>query len=196
MKFKLHFLAGLMLIITCGIFSGCEKAASSPAFGFNYIDIPQSLVSGGSSLNYLVPTGFDTNTFNFSIDAVNNKVNVFLGVSCSGKAATDGYSVGIATRTDTISQLISNSLIMVSPNPTKPVGLLPATAYSLPATVTVPDGQYAAPFYLTIDKTILKTYAGKKVALCVLLAGPTHYQLSPTNSQVIIIIDVDSLNLP
>jgi len=193
MKFKFNFLAGLIFIAILGILSGCEKAASSQDFGLNYIDIPQSLVSSGATLNYLVPTGFDANTFNFSIDAANNKVNVFLGVSCSGKAALDGYSVNITTRADTINQLISNGLIKLD---AKNVVLLPSTAYSLPTKVTVPGGQYAAPFYLTIDKTVLKTYAGQKVALCVVLSGPTNYMLSPTNSQVVIIIDVDALNLP
>ena len=192
MKFKLNFLALLTCAIACGIFSGCEKAASSVNFGFNYIDIPQSLVSGGSTLNYLVPTGFDNNTFNYNIDSVGNKVNVYLGVSCSGKAALDGYSVNITTRTDTVNQLIANGLIKLG---TKTVVLLPSTAYSLPQTVTVPSGQYQGAFYLSINKTMLKTYAGEQVALCVVLASTTHYTLSPTNKQVIIIVDVDSLNL-
>jgi hypothetical protein len=42
----------------------------------------------------------------------------------------------------------------------------------------------------------LKTYAGKKVALCVALASPSRYTLSSTNAKVVIIIDVDALKLP
>lgn len=173
----------------------CEKTDSKAAFGFTRIFIPQSTVSGNVNLNYLVPSGLDTNTFNYKIDTKNNKVNVFLGVSRAGTDVNDGYSVNIITRADTINTLINNGLIKVAPNASKTVVLLPTGSYTLPATVAVPSGQYAASFNLSIDITQLKTFAGKKVALCVALASPTKYTLA-TNSKVIIIIDVDALHLP
>jgi len=103
--------------------------------------------------------------------------------------------VDIETRTDTINTLIANGLINLTPS-TIPVVILPETAYTLPSTVTVPAGQYAASFYLTIKLDELKTYVGKKVALCVAIKNPTKYILSTTNDRVIILIDVDALKLP
>ncbi|RYE28367.1 MAG: DUF1735 domain-containing protein [Sphingobacteriaceae bacterium] len=196
MKFKpsvkqLTFFAALLAIYLMG----CDKKDSNTAFGFNYVYMPQATVSGGTNLNYLVPSGLDTNTYNYKIDAKNNKVNVYLGVSCSGKVATAGYTVSVTTRSDTIATLISSGAINVAPNATKAVVLLPNIAYTLPATVTVPAGEYRADFNLAIDLTMLKTYAGKKVALCVMVSNPTNYMLNNTANKVVIIIDVDALKL-
>lgn len=165
------------------------------AFGKSVIYIPQSTQSGGISLNYNVPkSATDTNYIkysNFQVDSINNKVNIFLSVSRSGLEDYKSYTVNIATRTDTINQLITSGGISTI----KPVVLLPASAYSLPATVTVPDGSYQEDYILSIDKTILKSYSGKLVALCVEISNPTFYTLSTVNNKVIIIINVDYLKL-
>lgn len=186
------FFSAFMLI---GMIS-CEKQDSSAPFGLTKIYIPQSTSSGGINLNYLVPSGLDSATHNYFIDQKNNKVNVFLGVNRSGKEQADSYSVSIGTRSDTINQLIADSLIKVNPNHSKQVILLPATAYTLPANITVPGGQTTMTFNLAINETMLKTYAGQKVALCVTLSNPTKYSLNTINDKVIIIIDVDALMLP
>ncbi|RYE37093.1 MAG: DUF1735 domain-containing protein [Sphingobacteriaceae bacterium] len=197
MKVKLYFkpLVYLSLLFVITGLAGCEKNDSAANFGDNYIFIPQATVSGGTNLNYTVPSGLDTNTYNYRIDTKNNKVNVLLGVSCSGKVANAGYTVNLATRTDTITQLINNGQIKVAPNATKTVMQLPADAYSLPTAVTVPSSSYMTGYYLSIDKTKLKTYAGQKVALCVIISNPTNYVLNQAYKQVIIIIDVDALKL-
>lgn len=195
--FNYKQLPGLFaFVIIALVFYGCEKNDQDTQYGITNIYLTQSTTSGGTNLNYLVPSGRDTTTFNYSIDTKNKKVNVLLGVMRSGKQISDGYTVTVSTRADTIAQLISNGLIKVNPNPTKTVVQLPATAYTLPASITVPSGQYQGSFNLSIDITTLKTYAGQKVALCVVLSNATAYTLSSTNKQVIIIIDVDSLKLP
>jgi hypothetical protein len=199
MKIFVKQLAKISLFLIIIFFMSCGQKEADKPFGNTIVYIPQSMVSGGVTLNYLIPSvnSFDTNTNNFKVDTLGNKVNVFLGITCSGKQqALSGYSVNISTRSDTINQLIANGLIKVAPNATKTVVLLPASAYSLPTTVTVPSGQYASSFYLTIDKNMLKTYAGMKVALCVVVSSPSLYTLSTRNQQVVIIIDVDSLKLP
>lgn len=184
-----------ILIIITFIFTQCQKSDSSLAFGKSVIYIPQSTQSGGISLNYNVPkSATDTNYIkysNFQVDSINNKVNIFLSVSRSGLEDYKSYTVNIATRTDTINQLITSGGISTI----KPVVLLPASAYSLPATVTVPDGSYQEDYILSIDKTILKSYSGKLVALCVEISNPTFYTLSTVNNKVIIIINVDYLKL-
>ena len=195
MKIQVKQIAILIAVIALIGLVGCEKNDSETLFGYSKIYIPQSTVSGGQNLEYLVPTGANKDTHNFKVDTLGNKVNVYLGVTRSGLATYDAYSVDIETRTDTINTLIANGLINLTPS-TIPVVLLPASAYTLPATVSVPAGQYAASFYLTIQLDVLKTYAGKKVALCVAIKNPTKYILSTTNDRVIILIDVDALKLP
>lgn len=185
--------AVMLLLSYIGLFLyGCEKADSEQDFGYNYIFIPQATATGGGTLNDVVPTGNDAGNFNYKVDAINNKVNILLGVSCSGKTVSKGYTVSIATRADTVTQLISNGTLKAD---AKTVVLLPSTAYFLPSTVTVPDGQYMASFYLSVDEGALKAYAGQKVALCVALSNPTSYKLSPSYNKVIVIIDVDALKL-
>lgn len=188
---QLIILIALMAII---FQVGCDKTDSEQAFGYSYIFIPQSNVSGGQNLHYLVPTGNDSNTYNFKVDTINNKINVMLGVSRSGLEKYSAYSVDISTRTDTISELIANDKINLTASAI-PVVLLPQTDYTLPEKVTVPNGKYQASFYLSIDKTALKTYTGKKVALCVTISNPTLYLLNPINDKVIVLINVDALKL-
>jgi hypothetical protein len=158
--------------------------------------MPQATITGGSNLNYVVPAGRDTFTYNYRIDTKNKVVNIPLGVTRSGKQAGDGFSVTVSSRADTVNTLIGNGLIKVAPNATKTVVLLPTTAYTLPSIVSVASGQYLTSFNLSIDIATLKTYAGKKVALCVQISNATAYTINTAISKVIIIIDVDTLNLP
>lgn len=195
MKIHVKQVVALMVVMALIVLVGCENNDSETLFGYSKIYIPQSTVSGGQNLHYLVPTGANKDTYNYKVDTLGNKVNVYLGVTRSGLETADAYSVNIETRTDTINTLISNGLINLTPS-TIPVVLLPEAAYTLPAKVSVPAGQYATSFYLTIQLDVLKTYAGKKVALCVTIKNPTKYILSTTNDRVIILINVDALKLP
>ena len=186
------FIAGLIVTIA---FVSCEKIDSDKAFGYSQIFIPQSTVSGGQNLHYLVPTGANKDTYNFKVDTLGNKVNVLLGVSRSGLEAYDTYTVNIETCTDTINTLIANGGINTVASAI-PVQLLPETVYTLPASVSVPAGKYSESFYLEIKLDVLKTYVGQKVALCIAITNPTKYTLSATNNKVIVLIDVDKLKLP
>ncbi len=187
MKILLNRLAVIVMLLTTVFFIGCEKAASDNPIGLEMVYLPQAIVSGGTNINYIVPSGFG-NDVNFKVDLTSNKVNVLLGVSKSGKAQTKSFSVDVSTRTDTIAQLITGGATFL---------MLPSTAYSLPQKVTIEANQTSASFNLSIDKTILKTYAGKRVAVCVVIANPSNaaYTMSSKNRQVIIIIDVNALRL-
>ena len=124
MKIFIKQFEAICLLLMVILFMSCgEKEADKP-FGNTVVYIPQSTVSGGVNLNYLVPSinSLDSNTNNFRVDTLGNKVNVFLGVTCSGKQqALNGFSVSVSTRADTINQLIANGLIKVAPNAAKPV---------------------------------------------------------------------------
>jgi hypothetical protein len=195
MKIHVKQVAVLIAVVAMIMLVGCEKNDSETLFGNSVIYIPQSTVSGGQNLEYLVPSGVNKDTHNFKVDTLGNTVNVYLGVTRSGLDTNNAYTVNVETKADTINTLIANGLINLTPS-TIPVVLLPENAYTLPSTVSVLEGKYAASFYLAIKLDVLKTYAGKKVALCVAIKNPTKYILSTTNDKVIILIDVDALKLP
>lgn len=188
-------------LFAAGIFSltSCNKNDNNHLdFGYNYIYMPQSLQSGGINLNYLVPNPNDVNvaTQNYMIDTAGNRLDVILGVSRSGMQAGNAFTVNVQTNPDTINEAIANNLLQVSPNQGDSVVLLQDKAYTLPSTVSVPEGQTSTTFLLSIDIDQLKALSGKKAALAVYISSPSKYKLNAAQSEVIILIDVNALNLP
>ena len=196
MKIHVKQIAVLIALMATIVLVGCEKNDSETPFGDSVIYIPQATVGNGQNQIYMVPSGKDKNTYNFRVDTLGKIVKVFLGVTRSGLDTYKAYSVDVSTRTDTIATLIANGLINPPSTTILPVEVLPLTDYNLPTTVSVIDGKYSEGFYLAIKLDALKTYAGKKVALCVVISNPTNYTLSTVNNKVIILIDVDALKLP
>jgi Domain of unknown function (DUF1735) len=194
----LYFLCGALAIGTAlaTTLGGCAKEAGNLNYGTPVIYMPQSIQSGTTtSIVYNVPSGLDSATYNFIIDSVNNKLDIVLGVLRSGKAANGAFSVAILTNPDTVNTAIANGSLVGNPDPTDTIVLLPSSAYSLPATVSVPAGSSQTTFYLSVDLTQLKALSGKKAALAVYLDKPSTYQLNPVNSETIVVIDVNALNL-
>jgi len=196
MKIHVKQIAVLIAVMAMIVLVGCEKNDSETPFGDSVIYIPQATVGNGQNQIYMVPSGKDKNTYNFRVDTLGKIVKVFLGVTRSGLDTYKAYSVDVSTRTDTVATLIANGLINPPSTTILPVEVLPLTDYNLPTTVSVIDGKYSEGFYLAIKLDALKTYAGKKVALCVVISNPTNYTLSTVNNKVIILIDVDALKLP
>ena len=70
----------LAAVITGTVISSCEKAASDKDFGFSKIYMPQAIFkSGGTSNNYPVPSGSDSSTYNYLVEAKDKKLNIILG---------------------------------------------------------------------------------------------------------------------
>lgn len=174
------FFTGLM-VVSC--------VDNRAPLGINNIYIPQATVSGGVNLNYAVPAGNGASTYNYGIDSINQKVNVYLGVLVSGQQANEGCTVDITVNKDTTNQIIAGGGILNAV-------LLPDSIYTLPAKVTVPQGQNSASFNLSINSIALKNYSGKNAILTVQLSNPTNYQLYTLLSKVVVVINVSSLNLP
>ncbi|MBK0384138.1 DUF1735 domain-containing protein [Pedobacter sp. SD-b] len=192
MKIRFNLLGSLFILIVLAAFTSCEKSISEEKIGIEKVYIPESISVNTTDNNYSVPSKVNDKVVygpaqNFLDDDANNKVLVYLGVSKSGKETTESFSVDLMSRPDTINQLITtNGATFLQ---------LPETAYTLPASVTLASGEATTSFNLVIDKPMLKTYAGKKVAVCVALSNPTRYMLNSRASKVIIIIDVDALKL-
>ncbi len=170
-----------------GTFIACEKDISNEKIGIENVYILQSISASTTNNNYAVPGNVNYGAAkNFKDDETSNKVLVYLGIAKSGKQETSPFTVDVSSRADTINQLVVNGASFV---------LLPTTAYTLPANVSLNAGQSSASFNMVIDKPTLKTYAGKKVAVCVSLSNPTKYALNTISKKVIVIIDVNALNL-
>lgn len=197
--FKQRILITVLSIAVMFSLAGCNKNDNNHfAFGYNYVYMPQALQSGGINLNYLVPNPNDVNvtTQNYMIDTAGNRLDIILGVSRSGMQTGSTFTVTINTNPDTINEAIASNLLQVSPDQNDSVVLLPDKAYTLPSTVSVPAGQTSATFFLSVDIDQLKALDGKKAALAVNISNPTKYKLNKTQSETIIIIDVNALNLP
>lgn len=170
------------------VLQSCQKDDDNGSvFGNEKVYMPQALQSGGVDLTYQVPTGVDTASRNYSIDPVAGTVHIILGVSRSGMQSSPGFSVSISSNADTVAAAIgSGALTAVQ---------LPVKDYTLPASVSVPAGQTEATFDLAIGISVLKAYAGKKVALAVRITDPSRYTLNENFNETIVVIDVDALNL-
>ena len=188
MKNKIKYLVLTITLITAGLLSSCSIADNEVEWGLTKIYMPQAFT--GTTF-YAVPTGK-----NFSIDSINNKINISLGVYRSGLQKLESFSVQVAIDNDTINKLIGSNLI------TKTI-LMPLDMYTIPTSVIVPDGLRDVSFNLSLDKAKLTTFyntpsnAGLSLALAVYISNPTKYELNQAISKVIIIVDVPKvLGLP
>ena len=175
-----------LMLLFVAFFIGCEDDVQDIEYGTPSIFMPQATIS---NLNYAVPSGRDSATYNFKITG--DKVNIILGVARSGKQSNEAFTVNVTANADTVGALLSSNIL--TPANTM---VLPSAIYTLPASVTVPAGANSASFYLSVDKAQLKTYAGKKLAIGVLLKEPSKYALNNTINKVVVIIDVNALKLP
>ena len=174
------------LLLAAGLFTACEKDARDEVYGNINIFMPQATLGGN---RYAVPQGLDSATFNYRIDQAGDKVNVILGVARSGQQGADAFSVNILANADTITKMINTGALDASNV------VMPANLYSLPQSIAVDAGKTANTFYLSLNKTQLKTYAGKKVALGISINQPSNYSISPGADRVIVIVDVNALKL-
>lgn len=180
----------ILLIITLTGITSCEKAASEKDYGFAKIFMPQAIFkSGGTSINYPVPSGSDSSTYNYEIDTKTKKLNIILGATLSGNI-NEGFSVDIKVDNDTIQQLLATNVF--DPALYK---VIPASMYSLPTSLDVAKGVLSGTFNLSVDIPQLKLdqYIGKFLVLAVRLANPSRYELNGSLSTTIVVIDVNAL---
>lgn len=155
----------------------CQKGDGDADYGNELVYMPQATVSGGIDNYYNVPSGQE-NTANYYIEGGN--VNVLLGVIRSGKSAYKAFSVDVLTD-DALSSKAAADLGAT---------VLPASAYTLPGKAQVKDGEPGASFVLAVQQSALP---GGKYVLGVKIANPSRYELSKTNTCVVVVIDSDAL---
>lgn len=172
----------LTIILFILVLLGCEKGDGFKEFGYEYIFMPQAMVTGGINNNYSVPAGGGEYTNNFIVN--NGKVDVLLGVLRSGSSGSAAYSVDIlsyAPSAEVLESLEGEAL--------------PSSMYTLPNKVDVSSDKTGEVFYLSIDSQALLTeaYDSKILVLTVEITNPTFYELAEKGTKVNVVIDVDKL---
>lgn len=160
---------------------------------FQRIYMPQA------SAKYIVPTGTDAASYNYTVDNANNKVNIKLGVATGVTingimkqlVNAKAYSVNIAANNDTITKMLANGQL----NATTDIPM-PASMYTLPSKLDVQAGQLTgSTFNLSVDIAQLKSaaYRDKNLVLAVQISNPTSYDLNPTLMTTIVSISINDL---
>ncbi|WP_316834175.1 hypothetical protein [Pedobacter nutrimenti] len=115
-------------------------------------------------------------------------IGIPLGVSLSG-AASDSFTVDVATNTDTVSVLMSAGVL-----PSNTV-VMQTGEYQLLSKATVAQSSNTGQLDLTIPSGTLLKYRNNKIALVVQLTGSSRYVVHPSNRTVIVLIDPASIIL-
>ena len=105
------------------------------------------------------------------------KVHIFLGIYRAGLAELQAYTVSVS----------------VGSTPLDGTVLLPGRAYTLPSSVSCPDGKRDATFFLTVDIAYLKANADKDFSLPVTISDPTRYALNDKLTTTQVRIDTSEL---
>ncbi len=144
---------------------------------FTIDDVPQRME--------FIPTPGEA--YRFTVDMTNNKFTVPLGVYRSGIDRKGLVTADIAVNTDTINELLNQSVI---PGIT---GILPAANFSLPSSVDVPSGQEVADFSLDIDLNYLHGFADTVFAIGVGISS-SDIEVNPKYKTTIVLIYTKILN--
>jgi PKD repeat protein len=146
--------------------------------------IPAGVPRGATASNYnydLSALAVPGQSYRYVVDAANNKFNVPLSVYRSGIDNNGSVNVEIATKTDTVTNLITSGKLPASTE------IIPADKVSLSATaITIKDGEDLEKFNLSVDLPYLLANASKTLAIGVGISS-TQRALAP-NSRVVIVI--------
>lgn len=104
-------------------------------------------------------------------------MHIFLGIYRAGLAELQAYTVSVS----------------VGSTPLDGTVLLPGRAYTLPSSVSCPDGKRDATFFLTVDIAYLKANADKDFSLPVTISDPTRYALNDKLTTTQVRIDTSEL---
>ena len=184
MKNKIKHIVLTIMLIIATLMTSCTKSDNEVEWGITKIYMPQAYT--GTAF-YAVPNGK-----NYSIDTINNKINISLGVYRSKLQKLESFSVQVAIDNDTINELINNGLIAKT-------ALMPSEIYTIPSSVVVPDGKRDMSFNLILDKDKLMAFKnnptnnGLSLALAVYISNPTKYELNIALSKTIVIVNVAKL---
>ena len=119
--------------------------------------------------------------YRYTIDMAARKLNIPLGVYRAGIDTKGAVSVGVAANPDTVNRLIALNRIANGQ-------LLQADKFSLPSTITIPDGASSASVLLSVDLDYLLANAGKSQAIGVGI-GSADRKVNPALGLTVVVID-------
>lgn len=168
----------ILLIVTIALsalFVSCEKQQD---WGLKKIYMPQAAINNSISNDYNVPmSGQKDNNYLLEGD----KLNVFLGVYCSGQGNLQEYSVDVYYDALASTDKASGKV------------LLAEEYFTIPSTINVPSGERQATFYMTIDLAKLKAehpeYKTEQLVAVIGIKNPSKFELNEEISKTTVVID-------
>ncbi len=129
---------------------------------------------------YEVPT--PGRPYRFQVDGQGNRLVVPLGVLRGGIHRNGVITVDIADRADTVATMIAEGQLDAMQ--------LPASAYALPATASIADGESGASFALTMDLRYLRDRPGQVFAVGVGISSAQR-ATNPKLATTVVLVKAD-----
>ena len=161
MKNKLTYLNAVLAFIIVCTFSSCYKKYADADYPAQTIYMPAAS-NGIYSISSVAVPG---QTYRYIVDQAASKFNVPLAVYRSGLYSKGELNVNIAVKTDTINNLISSGVLVNTK-------LLPASAYTVQPSATIPNGSDLRPFILSVDLNLLLNNPTTTYAIAFSISSP------------------------
>lgn len=176
------------------LFAACEPTDAQKDYGFPKIYIPQATITGLDN-TYPIPNGPFGQNVSYTCYFEDGKLNIALGVVRAGDLAhEEGFTVDLS-----VSQAETDRKLASYKASGTPAMALPVELCSVPDKITVPEGDNTGTCYFSVDLEALarqmsELVEGNRYKLLVLglaISNPTAYELSDTNTSVVVVLDLN-----
>ncbi len=132
----------------------------------------------------------------FILDIENEKFLVPMSVQRSGMDHKGDVMVNIGVDNDTIPKMIAAELLNYADENGDPreVKMLPSSSYTMPASVTVPDGSSLAAFNMEVDFTFMREHVDELFAIAVTIESPDR-EISAGLGVGIVVVDTKFMEM-
>lgn len=164
--YRINFLQLLLLTFIVVFSTSCEYDEIRDAdFLAQKIYLP-SAIDDIFLLNDTSPT---VGPYRYELDLENNKVLIPLGVYRTGINNNGNITVDIVVNNDTVNKIIASGDVIDSNG--QNLELIPETAYTLPTSISIANGQELAIMKLAIDLDYIAGQSNKRLAIAVSIAS-------------------------
>ncbi len=185
---KQYFIFPTMSLLTVFLLFGCGKYKE-----FADTDYPDQVIylpSAGKLFQITDPADpYEAPTpgqpYRFRIDESANKVIIPMGIVRGGISNAGSVTIDISNRSDTVNTLIDEGTLTAQ--------LLPQSAYTIPPSITLPDGKDAVTFDLVIDLPFLQSHPDETFAIAVHISSKER-QTNPKKETTIVVFNTNLLD--
>lgn len=164
------------------------------------IFMPASVQASTTAGIYAITPAKQGVDYRYLVDKAANQFNIPLAVCRSAVNPSSSIPVTISLNSDTIAKLITAGKFLVPTDPTLTTELLPATAYTLPSSVSISNDSNIVNFNLSINLNFITNSAlntpKKRYAIAVGVNSSTTKLADTTKNLAVIFIDPALLILP